>query len=163
MNPERLTPNDIKTLALSDGPAITLVLAANENGDQRIHLKGQLESLHDQAHSAGLDVKVLLDSIELPAGNRPGPVAILRSASISMTIPVDGSVVPIAKAADHFDLRTLLAIANFHKTFYLVALSLNRARILECTEAGSSELSYPAGFPSSLDDFLQTKKTGSRS
>jgi hypothetical protein len=61
------------------------------------------------------------------------------------------------EVGDRFHARTLLSILEGQKHFYVVALSLNRTRILNCDESGVEEMPFPEGFVSSLAESMQTR------
>jgi hypothetical protein len=56
---------------------------------------------------------------------------------------------------EHFTLRPLLPLLNYSGTFYVLALSQNRARLLQCTAQEVHEIPLPAGAPQSLAEALQ--------
>jgi len=85
-------------------------------------------------------------------------VAIFRCPEVMLTVPVDSSVRPVVKVGETFDLRTILAVSDQLTPFYILALSQKRTRLLECTRRFSKEVPFPAGFPTSLADAMQTKK-----
>jgi hypothetical protein len=49
-------------------------------------------------------------------------------------------------------------VAAAQQAFYILALSQNRTRILKCTQDNSQEIAFPAGFPASLAEAMQTRK-----
>lgn len=67
------------------------------------------------------------------------------------------AVKPIVSTGDRFDIRTLLAIANTQTSFYILALSQNRTRLLKCTERSSEEVPLP-GVTVNLNEAMQTRQ-----
>jgi hypothetical protein len=64
---------------------------------------------------------------------------------------------PIARVGKRFDIRTLLEIRNAQKQFYILALSQNRTRLIECTESSSREIEL-TGTPVSYTESRHTRK-----
>jgi hypothetical protein len=91
------------------------------------------------------------------AGRSRRGTVILRSPSLLQVHHID-SVQPVLRVAEHFDLRTILAIAAEQKSFYILALSQNRTRILRCGQGAAEEIPFPEGFPASLADAMQTRQ-----
>jgi hypothetical protein len=108
----------------------------------------------------GVDGEELLRPVAAAATeakSEKGGLVILRAPSL-MQIHRVASVRPIVRVDEHFDVRTLLNIAAERKLFYILALSQNRTRILKCTQDRCEEIPFPAGFPTSLEDAMQTSK-----
>jgi hypothetical protein len=160
---EALTQQTLRELAETAGPWITLVLAGNEAGDTATELKEQLRKLRQELTQRGFDPEPLLAQIDDAGRNvrgetkSLGSIAILRSPSEMRLFRVSRSVGPIACVGDRVHLRTLLSIMESRKLFYIIALSQNRTRFLKCTESTSEEVLFPAGFPASLADAMQTR------
>ncbi len=129
MKPERNFPTELKNLILTDGPAITLVTAADENGSTRIQTKLALDRLRRAAKDMGKEALALVESIEGDAMNVTGHTAFLRSPSVNMTFEVEKTVAPVSILANRFDARTLLCIADCQKSFHILAISQKRTRI----------------------------------
>jgi hypothetical protein len=109
-----------------------------------------VQNLLDPVHAAGAEVTGDTNS-------RRGFV-ILRSPSL-FEIHRVLSVLPLVRIDERFDLRTILSLVeSTERVFYIVAVSQKRARILKCTEETSQEIPYPAGFPASLTDAMQTRQ-----
>jgi hypothetical protein len=145
------------------GPCITIALAGNETGDTAIELKDSIQAIQGELDRRGVDAAALLDPLiaegERERGNTRsrGALILLRSPELMQVYRVP-SARPVARVDDHFDLRTLLAIAASRKSFYILALSQNRTRILKCTQDDSEEVPFPGGYAVNLADFLQTRK-----
>jgi len=65
----------------------------------------------------------------------------------------------LVRVDERFDLRTVLSVlAAATQTFFILALSQKRARILKCTRESAEEIPFPAGFPSSLADAIPSRQ-----
>jgi len=126
-------------------------------------LKDAINKVRSELTRQGIDSAPLLDPVldaNRDFGGKEGIkslTAILRSPEVLLSLPVDSAVKPIVKVGDGFDLRTLLSISDTLRTFYIVALSQKRTRILECTRRRVTELPFPEGFAASLADAMQTR------
>lgn len=159
---EQIDTASVRELASAAGPCITIVLQHNGTGDSALQLKHAVETVRQELTTRGAD-QSLLDPVLSVAKNAAGAakphdsLVILRSPTILQVHRVSGAT-PLVRVDDHFDLRTVLAVAQSDIAFYLLALSMNRTRILKCDRATSEELPFPAGMPNSLADFKQTRK-----
>jgi hypothetical protein len=93
---------------------------------------------------------------ELQSDYPGSPVAIFRSPSTLLAIPAP-QLKPVALIEDRFDLRSLLGVAASQKSFWILALSQNRTRLLKCTEATSEEVPLEDTFVN-LHESMQTKQ-----
>lgn len=145
----------IRNVLSTAGPCITIV--SEEAG-----LAAAIAAVRKELTGSGENPKTLLASVEaesakVAAENKGrSAIAILAAPGFVRVLPVSTEVKPTAKAADRFDIRTVLAIEASGATFYILALSQKRTRILECTQHSSREISFPAGFPKSLSESKQT-------
>ena len=163
---ERMTSEAVRELMSTAGPCITIVLGGNETGDTATELKramsGIRKSIEGRDHDAQVAFKSMLASIENQARDlrgetrSKGSIAILSCPSFTRVFRAANSIKPIARSGDHLDLRTLLQIQNGQKSFYILALSQNRTRLLHCTENTSEEVEIP-GAPKSLAEAMDTK------
>jgi hypothetical protein len=163
---ERLTAESIRALMDKPGPCITIVLGGNEAGDTATELKvglnGIRKSIEAHEKSARTRGDSILNAIENAMRDvrgetkARGAIAILASPADTRVFRVANTVRPVARIAEHFDLRTLLAIENGQNSFCILALSQNRIRMLRCTESTSEEIEIP-GAPKSLADAMQTR------
>jgi len=124
-------------------------------------MKVALNSVRKRLEESGTEADALLAPIEDAARDvrgetkSRGAIVILASPSLTRVLRANGDVKPIASVGDHFDIRTLLAMQQGHRAFYILALSQNRLRLLKCTESTSEEVAVP-GAPASLADWKQT-------
>ena len=160
---DRLTSEAVRELISIPGPAITMVLAGNETGDTATEFKNALNQIRRELESQSVDAESLLDPLPGAAADfrgetkSKGNVAILRAPSLLRVFRVGRSVQPIARVAQRFDIGTLLEIRNAQKHFYILALSQNRTRLLECTESTSHEIEL-TGTPVSYAESRHTRK-----
>jgi Bacterial archaeo-eukaryotic release factor family 3 len=149
--------DSLKEIISTPGPCITVALAGNESGGIATELKDAIRAIRRQLQTRGVEEEELLSPFAGIAANIRGPVIILRSPSIMRVNRVPW-VRPIVKVGDRFDVRTVLTVHAAQKSFYLLALSQNRTRLLKCTEDSSEEVAFPAGFPTSLAEAMQTRQ-----
>ncbi len=158
---ERFNNQWIRDLADTPGPCITIALAGDDAARTAIEMKEAVNGIRKDLQDRGVNAEQLLEPIAAAAdGGAPkkrGGIVILRSPSILEVHRVP-NVTPVAKVADHFDLRALLAIEASRAQFYILALSQNRTRILKCTRDSSEELPFPEGYANNLADAMQTPK-----
>lgn len=165
MTSEMLSDNkNLKELVTGTGPCVTIVLAGNEAGDTTVEFKDALGKVRHELEARGIDAAAFLEPVlapdAVPAGEtkRRGPIAILLSPETLLVRRVGPAVQPVVSVSDRFELRTLLSIADKRTSFYILALSQNRTRMLECTDDNSQEIPLPAGFPQSLVEAMQSRK-----
>ena len=169
---ERLTTEQIRKLMNSDGPCITMLLAANERRDFRSELNAALHRVQRQleltpgAGTAALlsPIRALLQDIT-EERKKPAVTAILRSPSEFHILRADPglSVKQIGPnetvaVAGRFAIRTLLSIAAAQKQFYILALSQKRTRIVECTDHSSEEVPYPTKHARSFEEWAHIRQ-----
>lgn len=153
----------MRELMATPGPCITIVLAGNETGDTAMELKAALNSLRAKLEHQKVNAESLLAPIADAAREfrgetkSKGNVAILQAPSLTRAFRVGRAVKAVARVAERFDVRALLEIRNAQKKFYILALSQNRTRLLECTESTAREIELP-GAPSSLGESRHTRK-----
>jgi hypothetical protein len=160
---DRLTSETVRELISTPGPAITIVLAGNETGDTAIEFKDALNQIRRELEGQKVDAESLLDPIPDAVADfrgetkSKGNVVILRAPSLLRVFRVGRSVQPLARVGQRFEIRTLLEIRNAQKHFYILALSQNRTRLLECTESTSGEIEL-TGTPVSYAESRHTRK-----
>jgi Bacterial archaeo-eukaryotic release factor family 3 len=153
----------IRELLRVSGPCITVVLAGNEAGDTAIELKDAVSAIRGEFRKRGEDSESLVKPIvatnaQVRGETRArGSIVILRSPQVMQVHRVRG-LGSLIRVDDHFDVRTVLALEGARKNFYILALSQKRTRILKCTEDAAEEIPFPAGFPFSLADAMQTSR-----
>lgn len=150
------------------GPCISLFLPTDRTGvegqqDQlRIRrLIREAESLvrdKAQLHSAQVadllePLRTLLDDQQFWRHASDG-LAIFRSPQVLRTLRLPTSFKEQVVVGDHFYLRPLLPFLTYDGRFYILALSQNAIRLLECTHSSASELKLPEPVPGSLAEFL---------
>ena len=154
----------IHKLASEPGPCLTMAISGRGERETRREWKNALTQAREKLQKRGVDVKSFLEpviaaeaDVTSETNGRRG-IVILRSGSL-MEIYRIPSVTPTVRVDDRFDLRTILSVvSSTEKVFYILALSQKRTRILRCTDNGSEELPFPARFPNSLADAMQTRK-----
>jgi len=151
----------IRELLETPGPCLTLVLAANGPGEAQIEIKNAVESVRKSMNG---DAETLLAPVIEEAKNLGnaatphGSIVMLRAPNLFETFRVSEPLDRKAQLADRFDIRTLLAIQHSQRSFYILALSQSRTRLLKCTVDGSEEIPFPEGTAVSLPDAMQTRK-----
>lgn len=141
MPADKITFDSIRELMEMEGPCLTLVYkGAPPKG---VQAPAEAQAAIDALPATGMSAK---------------QVAVLRSPSLQIVCHVDESVTPIAQTGDRFDLRTLMAIAAAQRSFYILALSQRRTRLLACTHDSSEEVPLGEGIPVSLEESMQTRK-----
>lgn len=155
---ERLTSISLRNLLNTEGPCVTIVLAGNENGGTATELKTALNQLRKKAGNEPKMAAVLksIESAGIETASKRS-IAILACPSFVKTLPVGRNVKTTATSGARFDARTLLQAANHQKTFYILALSQNRTRLLHCTEISSEEVEIP-GVPLNLTESMDIRQ-----
>ena len=154
---EQIEVDSLKEMISTPGPCITVALTGDESGDIATELKEAIRAIRRQLLAREVEPKELLSPFGSVAADLRGPVIILRSPSVMLMRRVPW-VRPVVKVDDRFDVRTVLTLRAAQKSFYLLALSQNRTRLMKCTEDSSQEIAFPAGFPTSLAEAMQTRK-----
>jgi len=138
-----------------------MALAGKGARNSAVELKDAIRELRQQLEDRAIDAEELLEPLTAPdllgRSQGHGGIVILRSPSVMKVYQVS-TARPLVRVDDHFDVRTVLSVAARQRSFYLLALSQNRMRILQCTESSSREIAFPEGFPSSLAEAMQTRK-----
>jgi hypothetical protein len=161
-----MTLDKLRELADTPGPCVTLVLAGSDsgNGAGAIENKSALNKVRAELRSRGVDPEATLKSIDdavrmFREENRVNrSVAVLNSPAGTQVFAVNSTIPAMFEVGDRFHARTLLAAMESEKHFYILALSQNRTRILECTESTSQEIPFPDDFPTSLAEAKQTRQ-----
>lgn len=154
-----VTADTIRELMETSGPCLTVV------GKPGPELANALNALRRTNRPLGPAVEQLIDQALSDSHRAPGPasatagqIAIFRSASKSFIWRVPDNVKPVAAVGERFHLRSVVAAACAQQPFYILALSQNRSRLLECTQHSAQEVPLPEGTPLSLTDSRQTRK-----
>jgi Bacterial archaeo-eukaryotic release factor family 3 len=153
----------VRELLRVPGPCITVVLAGNEVGDTAIELKQAVTAIRGELRIRGGDSESLVKPIVATGAQvrgetkARGSIVILRSPEV-MEVHRARGLGSLVRVDDHFDVRTVLAFEAAHKSFYILALSQKRTRILKCTQDAAEEVPFPAGFPYNLADAMQTRQ-----
>jgi hypothetical protein len=156
---ESITNETIRSLIEAPGPCVTIVISGAQ---VETEVKSALQDVRRQCETRSIDCQGLLDPIpgavrDLLGGGRRGKLAIFRAPSILAVVPLSATFQPIAAVGDRFHIRTLLAVAEEQKHFYIIALSQNRTRLLKCTQDDSEEVPLE-GAALSLRDAMQTRQ-----
>jgi len=165
MTTQERTRNDrLRELAGTARPCITLALRGDGAGGGTIEAKDAVaaarKKLEDRgADSAGL-MKPVMEALATYAAETRGRggLVILRSPAVMETHRISG-IGPLLRVDDRFDLRTVLSVlAAATERFFILALSQKHARILKCTEDGTAEIPFPAGFATSLAEAIPMRQ-----
>ncbi|MCU1328939.1 MAG: hypothetical protein JWN34_4309 [Bryobacterales bacterium] len=157
----RITAELIRDLASTTGPCLTVVVGGDLAGENAIQLKHAMQAARAECASRGVDPEPFLEPVEsalrdLQSDTPHGQIALFRSPTTMLALPATG-LKPTAVTGDRFDIRSLLSLAATQKSFYILALSQNRTRLLKCTENSSEEVLLE-GAVVNLHEFLQTRK-----
>jgi hypothetical protein len=150
------TSEIIREMLSANGPCLSLV---SRTGPELTNTLNELR----RSQKFGAAGEQLFDGIEqeiarIPNAAAKSCVAVFRSAQQTIVWPVGDDCAPVALIADRFDARSVIAAGCAQKTFYILALSQNRTRLLECTRASSVEVPLPQDIPTSYADSRQTRK-----
>ncbi len=149
---ESLSLEKLRGLASAGPPCISIILPEGEARDARIAFKDALAQVRAilAASATKHEIGPLLDPLELAAGNvfdsskEPATFIFLRSPDVCESFRTRYLLgQPVASVGGCFQLRPLLALANKHIDFYILALKLNETRIFKCTDQHFE----PARFP----------------
>jgi len=163
MTTKSTTTEALRHLFSANGPCITVVLAGTEGGDVGTELKNALNVIREKLQGQAVDVNRLVDAIaaagaESRGGTKfRGGMVILSSPEILQLYRLP-SARPLVRVDDHFDVRAVLSAVQAQCTFYILALSQKRTRIIKFTQQSSEEIPFPDGVPTSLADAMQTRQ-----
>lgn len=125
--------------------------------------KNLLSEAEDLAHRRGIPSDVsekILDPLRklVPDtifwSNLDTGFAILSSPESSIIYRLPMECPEIVQLADHFHLKPLIGFLKSDRSFYVLALSQNRTRLLQCSKQRVIEME-PPNMPRSLDDALK--------
>ena len=165
-----LSRESLQTLMeTQNGPCISLFMPTDRTGmegqqDQlRIRrLIREAESLvRDKEHLHSAQVEDLLEPLRALLGNQQfwlhasDGLAIFRSPKAFRSFRLPSSFKEQVVVGDHFYLKPLLPLLTYNGRFYILALSQNAVRLLECTHYSVNELKLPEPVPTSLAEFLR--------
>ena len=163
-NTELLSLDRLRQLAETPGPCITIVLSGPGIGNSAAELKDALNKVRRELKSRGIDPEPLVKPIDQAVhayrgdNQSRGSIGVLRAPSVLEVFGINLSIPAKVEVGDRFHAGALLSMIEAQKHFYILALSQNRTRILECTQNSSEEIPFPEGFPASLADAMQTRK-----
>ncbi|MDQ6644476.1 MAG: hypothetical protein M3Y76_08505 [Chloroflexota bacterium] len=151
------------------GPCISLFMPTDKTGVERQQdqlrirrLLREAESLvrdKEQLHSAQVEdllepLRALVDNERFWLHASDG-LAIFRSPKAFRSFRLPSSFKEQLVVGDHFYLKPLLPLFTHDGRFYILALSQNAVRLLECTRYSASELTLPEQVPTSLAEVLK--------
>jgi len=164
--------DDLKAMANSDGPCVTVYLPIEKSPNTQRLEEMRLKSVVRSAEQSMAERKIPASEIRallepLPAiiderdhwgGAAGGTLVLLRSKEAFRAFEVRDQVAEAVHVANHFQILPILAsIEKDRLEFYLLALSQKHVRLLRCTDHGSTEVPLPKGVPTSLEEWLNTR------
>ena len=158
---EPMTLDKLRELADTPGPCVTLILPGGDFANRAIETRTALNKVRTELRNHHADPEATLKSLEAEIRTHRGEnraMIVLNSPSGTQVFGVDRPIQSTIEVGDRFHIRTLLAALDAQKRFYILALSQNRTRILDCTENSSEEIPFPDGFPTSLAESMQTRQ-----
>lgn len=156
-----------------NGPCISLFMPTDRTGLERQQdqlrirrLIREVESLitgkehlrSTQAEDLLEPIRALLDNEQFWLHASDG-LAIFRSPEVFRTFRLPPRFKEQVVVSDHFYLKPLLPLLTHDGRFYVLALSQNAVRLLECTHYSASELKLPQQVPTSLAEFLKYEES----
>jgi Bacterial archaeo-eukaryotic release factor family 3 len=160
IHPAMNRTEQIRELAATAGPCITIALAGNDLGDTVIEQKDAINAVRKQLESRHVDSGELLAPVLAAGAQARGGTVFLRAPDV-MQIHRVPAVAPLVRVGERFDLRTILAVLDAQQAFYILALSQKRTRLLKCTRQTFEEIPFPAGFAVGLADAMQSRQPDS--
>jgi hypothetical protein len=164
--------DDLKAMANTKGPCLTLYLPMEKSPNtyrlEEMRLKSVIRSaeqaLSERKVPAG-DIRTLLEPLPGIAQEREhlgstagGTLVVLRSKNVFRAFDVRHAIDETVYVGEHFNIRPILKCLEEDKLeFYLLALSQKHVRLLRCTHHESAEIPLPAGVPTNLEDWLNTR------
>jgi len=161
---EPITMAMIRRLASAAAPCITIVLVGNEAGDTTIELKDAVNRVRAELRNTEVEVDALLEPVHnvdrdtRGVSRQRGPIVILRSPEVFHVFRASAAIPARVEVSERFHIRTVLALMESRRLFYVLALSQKRTRLLRCTEHDSTEVPFPDNVAVSLPDAMQTRK-----
>jgi hypothetical protein len=162
-----LSKEELRTLMQSSGnPAVSIYLPTHRTGDieqDPIRLKNLLREAEGQLVDYGLnasDVRGLLKPAQqlLPDSHfwqhQADGLAIFSSTEIFRYYQLPYSFQELAVVAERFHIKPLLPLFSEDGVFYILAVSHNQVRLLQCTRFHILEVT-PEGVPSSIAEALR--------
>ncbi|MBI4480639.1 MAG: hypothetical protein HY651_11505, partial [Acidobacteria bacterium] len=166
---DRLHINDISALIAARGTlAISIFMPAYRAGTETlqnpIRFKNQLRQAEQRLSEMGVraaEVRSLLEPLRSLVDNydfwqhQSDGLAVFRSADLfrSFRLPIDFP--ELAVVTDRFHIKPLLGFLTADGHFFVLALSQNTVRLLECTRYKADEVPLPEAVPKSLAESLK--------
>src|SRR5688572_25659864 len=164
--------DDLKAMANTKGPCLTIYLpmekSPNTHRLEEMRLKSVIRSAEQalaERKVSAADMRTLLEPLpgisqerEHHGSTAGGTLVVLRSKDVFRAFDVRRAIDETVYVGEHFNIRPILKCLEEDKLeFYLLALSQKHVRLLRCTHHESAEIPLPAGVPTSLEDWLNTR------
>ncbi|MBV9082813.1 MAG: hypothetical protein JOZ62_09070 [Acidobacteriaceae bacterium] len=162
---------DLKPILSSSGPCLSVYMplstastaGINPNAKQNdLHWRECVRSLEPRITQLGGEAHELLNSIrrwddimqdQEPQGRS---VVVFRSPDVFRVSWLDNEVTDRVVAGPHFYIRPLLSELTQDRSFYILALSQRKVRLLHCTTRTSEEIPLPESTATSWEAFMNT-------
>jgi hypothetical protein len=159
-----LTLNDLKEMAATTGPCITVLLPLHPEDKRQnpARLKGAVDKLQRNLSEWGFDREAIqelvrpISEISLDYERGTGALAIFRSIEGFRVFRLAKMIEEHVSVGENFYIRPLLTEIADDKVFYILALSQKDIRLLRCTDTSSEEVPLPDSVPKSVDERMQT-------
>lgn len=160
-----LTKDDLKTLGQAkDGAAVSLYLPTHRAGadvrENAIRFKNRVQEAERLLGEKGLEEKEVNALLE-PAQaliedndfwqQQADGLAMFLSGGESQRYRVPLEFDELTVVANRFHLKPLMSLLAGDGHFYILAASINKARLFEATRGGISEVELPEDTPGSMD------------
>ena len=162
---DTVTKDDLKALSqVSEGPAVSLYLPTHRAGadvrENHIRFKNRVQEAARLLEAQELDPKAvdallepaqaLVEDSEFWQQQADGLAMFLRSGeSRHYRVPIELGELTVV--AERYHLKPLMPLLSGDGRFYVLAASINRARLFGATRSGVSEVELPEGTPLSMD------------
>jgi hypothetical protein len=162
-----ITFEELRGLAREEGPCLTLLLSPHHPGSGTrpvaVRLRAMLADADSNLSQRGVlptdrdsilaPLRKLLEDAEFHSGNTES-FALFRNPRLLVQTRLPWMVTDQVLVEGRFALTPLLERIHSPFDFYLLALSRNRVRLLDCGWQRCEEMAPPEGMPLNLDDFL---------
>jgi hypothetical protein len=167
--------DDIKTLLKRDpGAYVSIYMPTHHSGgadpQDPIRLKNLIRQAEEKLSENGMrsaDARVLLEPVQrliqdnLFWRQQSGGLAVFLHNNLYVYFKVPATLEELVAVNDRFHLKPLLPLLSGCGPFYVLALSQNDVRLLQCTEFSSTRLRLE-GVPRNLAEYMQSEVPDSR-
>ncbi len=157
---------DLRSLALSQGPCITIALAVPNPAQIHPQINNAVHEVERRLSGTDIDAdtaRMLAEPIhELAAtieteGDWGLAMLIFRSPEVFRYVRLRELAKEFVTVGNRFQIRPLLGLLSREQRFHLLALSQKHVRLFDCTQNNAEEMQLPVKMPRSLELWLNNR------